>query len=99
MRVSPGLLLAVLDSHVQALADRLGEILEQRNAVLPADAGIGDALAVYQRFSRNQALASRLVGRFDHEGADAVFAGGDLVGALARDGDLELIHILDVTRT
>src|SRR6267154_182554 len=97
--VCPRLLLGFFGLHQPALAHRLGEILEQRHAVLPADAGIGDALAVYERLSRNEILASRLEVRFHHEADDAVFAGGNLARNLARDVDLALIHLLAVRVT
>src|SRR5207247_7960798 len=73
-----------------------GGMPEQRTAVLPADAGVGDALAVYEGLCRNESLAAGLEMRFDHEADDAVLAGGDLARDLARDVDLALVHLLAV---
>src|SRR5258708_19627738 len=76
--VCPRLLLGFFGLHQPALAHRLGEILEQRHAVLPADAGIGDALAVYERLSRTEVLAPRLEIPFHHHADDPLFAGAHL---------------------
>ena len=42
----------------RAGAARLGEALEQRHGVVPADAGVGDALAVRERLARHEVLAA-----------------------------------------
>src|SRR5258706_15204272 len=97
--VCPRLLLGFFGFPQPALAHGFGEVLEQRHAVLPADAGVGDALAVYERLPRHEILASRLEVRFHHEADDAIFAGGDLARDLARDVDLALIHLLAVRMT
>src|SRR5258708_19170451 len=76
--VCPRLLLGFFGLHQPALAHRLGQILEQRHAVLPADAGICDALGVYERLSRHEVLAARLEMRFDHDADDTVFSAAHL---------------------
>src|SRR6266540_1241267 len=94
--VCPRLSLGFFGFYQPALAHGLGEILEQRYAVLPADAGVGDALAVYERLSRHQVLASRLEVRFDHDAEDALLARRDLTRDFARHVYLALIHLLAV---
>src|SRR5262249_17753857 len=82
--------------HQPALAHRVGEIAQERHAVLPADARVGQALAVGQRLAGNQILAPGLEVRLDHHAEDAVLPRGDLPADLARDVDLPLIHLLAV---
>src|SRR5512146_90227 len=61
-----------------ALAHGLGKMHEQRPAVLPPQASVGDALTVDQLFSGHQILAARLQMAFRHDAEYAIVAAGDL---------------------
>ena len=55
---------------------------------VPADAGVGDALAVDEFFAGNEFLGSGYEVAFEHDAHDAPVATGDLAGDVAADGGL-----------
>src|SRR5690349_945945 len=69
-------------------AHRRGEGVEQRARVLPAEAGVGDALAEDEGLALLQLLASLDQVRLDHHPDDAPLAAGELRRDVARDVDL-----------
>src|SRR5581483_7914848 len=79
---------AVGRSFQTPLARRGGERVDQSSAVFPANTGVGDALAVGQRFSRDQILAPGFQMALDHDAEDARVAAGDLRRDVVPDGDL-----------
>jgi hypothetical protein len=71
-----------------ALAGGVGQGIDQTSRIFPADTGVGDALAVDERFARNQILTARLEMAFDHDADDARVAGSDLRGNVLADSEL-----------
>ena len=69
-------------------AHRLSEFGEQSAGFIPADAGVGDALAVDQFTAGDELLRSGDEIAFEHDADDAAIAGGDLSGDIAADGGL-----------
>ena len=57
-----------------ARADALRERLQQGQRIVPADAGIGDALAVLERLLRRQILPAFDEMRLDHDAENAILA-------------------------
>src|SRR5258708_21600912 len=60
------------------LAHGLGKGIEQFAAVFPADAGVGNALAVDERLARHQVLAAGFEMAFEHDTEYAVLPRGEL---------------------
>lgn len=56
--------------------------------LVPADAGVGDALAVDELFAGDKLLTSGDQVAFEHNAHDASVAAGDLAGDVAADGGL-----------
>src|SRR6266581_4463605 len=71
-----------------ALAYGLGEYFEQLRRVLPAEAGVGDALAELERLAPAQVLAAFDQVRLDHHADNALLAGADLRSDVGRDASL-----------
>ena len=69
-------------------AHRLRQLGEQSAGFVPADAGVGDALAVDQFAAGDELLRSGDQIAFKHHADDAAIAGGDLRGDIAADGGL-----------
>src|SRR5690606_20912291 len=57
-----------------APGNRIGQLLEHRDGVFPADAGVRDALAVGERLARLQVLPPGHQVALDHEPEDPVLA-------------------------
>src|SRR3970282_714777 len=64
--------------------------------VLPAEAGVGDALAELERPTGGRLLAALDEVRFDHRADDAALVAGDLVRDVASDLDLALVVLRGV---
>ena len=79
---------AILCGFEPALARGVGESIDQVAAVFPADASIGDTLAVDEWFPGEQILSSGFEVAFDHEAENAWVAGGDLPGHVLADAHL-----------
>lgn len=66
----------------------LGQFCEQKPSFVPADAGIGDALAVDQLAAGNEFLRARDQIAFEHHADDAAISRGDLARDIAADSRL-----------
>ena len=75
---------------VRRTATRLGELPEHLHRLLPADAGVGDALPVGERLPLDDVLASGDQVALDHHPHHRVLAGGDLARHVAADDALAL---------
>src|SRR5581483_4341337 len=71
-------------------AHRVGEGVEQRAALFPADAGVRNALPVDEIFPRDQILASGFQMALDHDAENRAVAGADLRRHVGADRDLAL---------
>ena len=67
-------------AHQTAPTHPLGKRLQHREALIPADAAIGHALAVGERLARAQILASGHQMAFNHDAEDAAVARSQLLG-------------------
>src|SRR5512145_2371738 len=67
------------------LADARCEGIEQLDRVVPAQAGVGNALSKSERASGHEVLAAFAQVRFDHHADDAALAAGDLPADVAPD--------------
>ncbi|GAB4005915.1 hypothetical protein GCM10029992_55140 [Glycomyces albus] len=65
-----------------------GQLGQEFLGPVPADAGVGDALAVFEGLERSGLLAALGEEALDHQARDALLARGDPVGELADDGGL-----------
>src|SRR5688572_7327499 len=79
---------------------RLAQGLQHADRVVPADAGIGDALAVFERgrvvLAGVELLHAAVQVALDHHPEDATRAAGDLCGDVARHVDLALMLLARV---
>ena len=73
---------------------RFRQLLQQRFRVFPADAGVGDALPVDERFAGFEFLRAFDQMAFDHHAEDVLLASGDLRGDVS--GGIELAFVLFV---
>src|SRR5437773_2447207 len=81
-------------SHAATLTHGLRERVEKWQAVLPADARVGDAHAVLQRLPGDEVLPPGLEMALHHDTEDALVTAGHLPGNVATDGDLALMLLL-----
>src|SRR2546430_632519 len=82
-------LLAVLAALLHCLRQRV----EDLHRVVPAEAGVGDALAEAQRLARLQLLAPFHQVRLDHHAHDALPATGGLLGVAGWHGGLAVVPV------
>ena len=82
-----------------ACSHRCSQILQQRHTGLPADAGIGDALAIVERgqgHARLEVLTALDQMRLHHHANDALLTRGHLTTDLGRNLDLAAVVLLAV---
>src|SRR5690606_3824358 len=79
-----------------SLSHGVGELLEHRDGVLPAHAGIRDALAVHERLARLEILPAGDEMALDHQAEDPVVPSGDLAGDVLDHADLVLVLLAAV---
>src|ERR1044071_1004000 len=73
------------------LSDRVREAGEQRGRIAPPQAGVGDALAEFERLAVLEVLAPLDEVRLDHHADDAPLPRGELRADVARAGPLALV--------
>src|SRR5882672_3720988 len=78
------------------IAHRLGKALEQLHALFPAEARIGDGLAIRQRLAWHQVLAPRDQVALHHQSDDSSLAAFELLGNVLDHADLVLVFLLAV---
>src|SRR3954468_23620489 len=88
MRNSSAALLTIGEA---AVPHAVGERLEQRDRLVPAQARIRDGNAVRERLPRHQVLAAGVEVALHHHSHDAVVAGGELRGDIGAHFDLLLV--------
>src|SRR6266550_4663314 len=86
----------LLSARRPSSAHRCGEFLQHGDGPLPADAGVGDRLAVDELLRVLEVLPAIGDERLDHDPDDAALALRDLGGDLAGDGGLPQIVLAAV---
>src|SRR5579862_2253004 len=87
-------------TRVAPRLDSVAEHVQHRQRIVPADAAVGDALAVLERggivLAGRELLGAGVQVALDHDAEDARVAGGDLGPDVARDVDLAFVFLLAV---